>query len=101
MRSNASSVCFTRLVVDGNPDIEPVDLRLVMQRIQSALRHIVRPAQQTYIGNTLLNLAVCHMLRETGAQRTATILIRLADSVVEHNEPPPFSAAINLTATHS
>jgi len=29
------------------------------------------------------------------------MLIRLVDSVVEHGEPPPAEAAIDLTAKHS
>jgi len=71
MRSNAPSGCITRVVVDGNHEVELAELQLVMQRIQSALRHIVPPAQHACLGNALLNLAVCRVLRETGAQRTA------------------------------
>jgi hypothetical protein len=88
-------------VVDGYPDVELADLQQVMQRIQSALRHLVPPAQHAYLGNALLNLAVCHLLREIGAPRTASILIRLADTVVEHPAPPPSGAAIQLMATQS
>lgn len=101
MRSNTASGCLARVVVDGHLAAELAEVQFVMQRIQSALRGLVPPAQQTYIGNALLTLAAGHLLRETGAQRTATILIRLVDSVVENDEPPPPEAAIDLTATHS
>jgi hypothetical protein len=101
MRSNAVSSCIARVVVDGHPAAELAEVQFVMQRIQSAMRDLVPSAQQSYIGNALLNLAVGHLLRETGAQRTATILIRLVDAVVENDEPPPPEAAIDLTATHS
>ncbi len=100
MRSNALP-SITRVVVDGHPVAELAELQLVMQRIQSALRDLVPAAQQTYVGNALLNLAVSRMLRETGAQRTATILIRLIDTFLENAEPPSPEAAINLTANHS
>jgi len=65
MRSNASSSCITRVVVDGQQEVELAELQLVMQRIQGVLRHLVPPAQRTYLGNALLNLALHHMLRET------------------------------------
>lgn len=101
MRSNNSSACLTRLVVDGDQDIQVAELQSVMNRIQSAVRHVVPRSHEAYVGNALLNLAVSHMVSETGAQRTATILIRLVDLVLERDEPPSPDAPIDLTATHS
>jgi len=100
MRSNESS---TRLgqFLEGHPDVEVAELQSVMDRIQSAIRYVVPRSHQPYVGNALLNLAVSRMVSETGAQATATMLIRLVDSVVEHGEPPPAEAAIDLTAKHS
>ena len=100
MRSNESSAGITRVAIDGHQDVELAHLQVVMERIQRAVRQVVPPEQRAYIGNALLNLAVCHMVRETGSQRTATILIRLVDSVLDH-EPPSPEAALDLTATHS
>lgn len=100
MRSQLNANCFTRVVVDGDQDIEIAELQAVMQRIRQSLQHIPE-AQRVYVGNALLNLAVCRMLHDTGSQRTATILIRLVDAVLEHEQPPPPEAAIDLFATHS
>lgn len=73
MRSNASSSCITRVVVDGQQEVELAELQLVMQRIQGVLHHLVPLAQRIYLGNALLDLAVHCMLRETD---------------LEHDEPP-------------
>src|SRR5689334_1746125 len=93
----SDSRSITRVVVDGDYEIELAQLHSVMQRIQRSLQSIPE-AEQTYVSNALLNLAVCRMLREAGDQRTATVLIRLADVVLETNAPPPSHAAIDLTA---
>ena len=95
-----NSKCITRVVVDGHEDLELAELQSVMHQIQIALSHIPS-AQRTYIGNALLNLAVCRMLRDTNPARTATVLARLVDSVLERSAPPPPEAAIDLTAIHS
>ena len=63
----ALSQCITRVVVDGSADLELVELQSVMQRIQQSL-HDIPSAQSTYIGNALLNLAVCRMVQDTGVQ---------------------------------
>jgi hypothetical protein len=99
MRS-VSSGCFTRVVVDGAEDLEIAELQSVMQRIRQSLRHIPE-AQRVYVGNALLNLAVCRTIAEAGSERTATILIRLVDAVLEHEQPPPPGTAVDLLATHS
>ncbi len=96
MRSNASSSCITRVVVDGDQDIHVSELQRVMHRIRHSLRHIPE-AQRTYIGNALLILAVCRMLSDEGAQRTATALIRLADAVLD-DPPPSLDAPLDLLA---
>jgi hypothetical protein len=101
VRSDDSSACLTRFVVDSHQDIEVAELQGVMERIQSAVRYVVPRSHQAYVGNALLNLAVSRMLRETDAQRTATMLIRLVDSVLERGEPPSPQAPIDLTATNS
>lgn len=101
MPSHESSACLTRVVVDGDQDIQVAELQSVMDRIQGAMRYVVPRSHQAYIGNALLNLAVSRMVGETGAQRTATMLIRLADTVLERDEPPSPQAPVDLTATHS
>lgn len=79
------SNCITRVIVDGDRDLELAELQSVMQRIQQSLPHL--PASQCgYIGNALLNLAVCHMLRDTNDQHTATKLLRVADAVLEQEQ---------------
>lgn len=80
-----ASTCITRVIVDGDHDLELAELQAVMQRIQHSISHL--PASQcSYIGNALLNLAICRMLRETDDQRTATKLLRLADAVLEQEQ---------------
>lgn len=82
MRSPQTSACITRVVMDGDCDIELAELQSVTQRIQQSLQHI--PAsQRVYIANALLNLAISRMVSESGAQRTSTVLIRLIDVVLE------------------
>lgn len=79
------SNCITRVIVDGDRDLELAELQSVMQRIQQSLPHL--PASQCgYIGNALLNLAVCRMLRDTNDQHTATKLLRVADAVLEQEQ---------------
>lgn len=99
--SNDPPTCLTRVVVDGDQDGEVAELQSVMERIESALRYVVPRSHQAYIGNALLNLAVSRMVREAGVQRTATMLIRLVDTVLEGSEPPSPQAPVDLTATHS
>lgn len=100
MRANGTAGCMTRVVVDGDLDLEVAELQSVMQRIRDSLHHIPE-SQRMYVGNALLNLAICRMLRETGKQRTATVLIRLVDAVLDHEQPPPPEAPIDLLRTHS
>lgn len=100
MRANGTTGCMTRVVVDGDLDLEVAELHAVMQRIRNSLNRIPE-SQRMYVGNALLNLAICRMLRETGNQRTATVLIRLVDAVLEHEHPPPPEAPIDLLRTHS
>lgn len=100
MRSHESG-CFTRVVIDGDQDIELAELKLVMQRIDAALTHLATPVHRRYLSTALLNLAVCHLLRERGVQNTATTLIRLIDAVLEHGEQPSLERPVSLTSTHS
>lgn len=100
MRANGTAGCMTRVVVDGDLDLEVAELQTVMQRIRASLNYIPE-SQRMYVGNALLNLAVCRMLHETGNQRTATVLIRLVDAVLEHEQPPPPEAPVDLSRSHS
>lgn len=82
MRLPQTSACITRVVMDGDYNIELAELQSVTQRIQQSLQHI--PAsQRAYLANALLNLAISRMVSERGAQRTSTVLIRLIDAVLE------------------
>lgn len=87
MRSSASSVCLTRVIVDGQPGIELAALQDIVERIQSAVQYVVPRSHQHYIGAALLQLAVARLLGEAGAQHTAMTLIRLVDSVLETDAP--------------
>lgn len=100
MRSQSNSNCITRVVVDGDQHIEIAELQSVMQRIRQSLQHIPE-SQRVYVGNALLNLAVCRMLHDAGSERTATILIRLVDAVLEQEQPPSSEIAIDLLSMHS
>lgn len=84
MRSNEVSACFTRVVVDGDRDIELAELQFVMQRIQQSLQHFPA-AQRAHLGNALLNLAISRMLSETGTQCSPTSLTRLVDVVLQQD----------------
>lgn len=87
MRSTSTGelpACFTRLVIDGQHDLEVVELARVMEHIQGAVQAVVPPGHRCFVSNALLNLAVNRMLSEMGTQRAATLLIRLVDAVLEH-----------------
>jgi len=99
MPVSTASNCLTRVMVDGDHDIEVAQLQSVMHRIQDALCH-VPVTQREYIANALLNLAVARMLREDGAIHTAGILARLGSVVSEGRSAPPPEGAIDLTRLH-
>jgi hypothetical protein len=90
-----SARCLTRVMVDDD-GLVVAELQSVMQRIQNSLRSI--PIEQReYVANALLNLAVSRMVREEGAARTSSMLMRLGD-VVSGTEPaPPAIRAIDLS----
>jgi hypothetical protein len=72
------------------------ELQSVMQRIQNSLRSI--PIEQReYVANALLNLAVSRMVREEGAARTSSMLMRLGDVVSGTERAPPAIRAIDLS----
>lgn len=100
MQSNEVPSGITRVVVDGDSNIEIAELQSVMLQIQQSLQQVPH-SRRGYIGNALLNLAVSQMLRDIGAQRTSTVLIRLIDAVLESDTPPPPGAAVDLTTVHS
>lgn len=64
MRSNEAPVCITRVVLDGERDLQLVELQTAVQRIQSALQPL--PAmQRACLGDALLNFAITHCLGES------------------------------------
>lgn len=99
MCDSNSQCCITRVVDGDDHDVQLAQLQAVMQRIQTALRH-VPAAERMYLGNALLNLAVNRILYEEGSQRTATLLMRLSDVVHAHPVPPESSQAIDLGTLH-
>ena len=81
-----TSACLTR-IVDGNHEIEIAELRRVTARIQDAVHQVIPSRHQRHVSNALLHLALGLMVQERGAQHTATTLIRLIDTVLEHDDP--------------
>lgn len=74
MRLTHSSACLTRVVIDGTSEIELAELQRIRQRILSALRHSVQPADQAYLSDALVNLALRRLLqRSNGAQDSTQV----------------------------
>lgn len=63
------------------------EIRCVMATVAEALG-CLRAAQRAHVANALLNLAVSHLRRQEGDQRTAQILRQLSLLVAEGARPP-------------
>ena len=68
----------------------------ILQRLIPASLDTASPAVRDRFDNALLNIAVSRIIEIEGAERTATILIRLAEAVVA-NPAPRADTAIELT----
>ena len=79
---------LTHTMFVSSADTELSELRMLTARIRDSLA-FVPPEQRRLIGDALLNLAVCFHLNDAGAQRTAGILIRLIDAVIECDTDSP------------
>jgi hypothetical protein len=83
MQSEETPICFSRLVTDSDSGIELVALRGVVARIREALPALVTPAQKVHLGNALLTLGVCHLVRASGSRRASTALRLAFDTLWE------------------
>lgn len=79
MRLTHSSACLTRVVIDGTPEVELAELQQIRQRILSALRHSVQPADQAYLSDALVNLALRRLLQQSDGPQAA-MLTRFLES---------------------
>jgi hypothetical protein len=100
MRDSNSRFRITRVVVDGDHDVELAQVQAVMLRIQLALRDLPA-AERAYIGNALLNMAIGRILGEEGSERTATLLMRLSDAAQVNPMSVKSVQAIDLQVLHA
>lgn len=84
MRPASTSICLTR-IVGSTHEIEIAELRRVMAHIRRAVDLVIPLEHQAQVSNALLYLALEHMVQKSGAQETATTLIRLVDRVLEQD----------------